>query len=116
MLWAFVMFDERIGLVALAGMLVRAVAVALIRINGFRRGVAHRNDRGHRRGSLVTLPFMAQTRWLSETEQRAWRAFIAAQRVVNSRIEYQLQHDSGMPPRTTRSWCGSMSLPAAGSG
>ena len=40
---------------------------------------------------------MAQTRWLSETEQRAWRAFIAAQRVVNSRIEYQLQHDSGMP-------------------
>jgi DNA-binding MarR family transcriptional regulator len=40
---------------------------------------------------------MADTRWLSETEQRAWRAFIAAQRVVNSRIESQLQHDSGMP-------------------
>ena len=40
---------------------------------------------------------MAETRWLSETEQRAWRAFIAAQRVVNSRIEYQLQHDAGMP-------------------
>jgi DNA-binding MarR family transcriptional regulator len=46
---------------------------------------------------MVTLPFMADTRWLNETEQRAWRAFIAAQRVVNSRIESQLQHDSGMP-------------------
>lgn len=40
---------------------------------------------------------MAETRWLTEPEQRAWRAFIAAQRVVNSRIESQLQHDSGMP-------------------
>lgn len=40
---------------------------------------------------------MAETRWLNATEMRAWRAFIAAQRVVNSRIESQLQHDSGMP-------------------
>ncbi len=40
---------------------------------------------------------MAEIRWLTEPEQRAWRAFIAAQRVVNSRIESQLQHDSGMP-------------------
>jgi DNA-binding MarR family transcriptional regulator len=40
---------------------------------------------------------MADTRWLNENEQRAWRAFIAAQRVINSRIESQLQHDSGMP-------------------
>jgi DNA-binding MarR family transcriptional regulator len=40
---------------------------------------------------------MAETRWLNDAEQRAWRAFIAAQRVVNSRIESQLQHDAGMP-------------------
>ncbi len=40
---------------------------------------------------------MAETRWLSESEQRAWRAFIAAQRVVNTRIESQLQRDAGMP-------------------
>ena len=40
---------------------------------------------------------MAEIRWLTEPEQRAWRAFIAAQRLVNSRIESQLQHDSGMP-------------------
>ena len=40
---------------------------------------------------------MADTRWLNENEQRAWRAFIAAQRVINARIESQLQHDSGMP-------------------
>jgi len=40
---------------------------------------------------------MAEPRWLDETEQRAWRAFIAAQRVINSKIEQQLQRDSGMP-------------------
>lgn len=40
---------------------------------------------------------MAQPRWLDEEEQRAWRAFIAAQRMINSRIEQQLQRDSGMP-------------------
>ncbi|MEU4395146.1 MarR family transcriptional regulator [Kribbella sp. NPDC023855] len=40
---------------------------------------------------------MAEPRWLDDQEQRAWRAFIAAQRVVNSRIEQQLQRDAGMP-------------------
>jgi DNA-binding MarR family transcriptional regulator len=40
---------------------------------------------------------MAEPRWLDVTEQRAWRAFIAAQRVINTRIEHQLQRDSGMP-------------------
>jgi DNA-binding MarR family transcriptional regulator len=40
---------------------------------------------------------MAEPRWLDEKEQQAWRAFIAAQRVVNSRIEQQLQRDAGMP-------------------
>ncbi|TWD81494.1 DNA-binding MarR family transcriptional regulator [Kribbella amoyensis] len=40
---------------------------------------------------------MAEPRWLNEQEQQAWRAFIAAQRVVNGRIEQQLQRDAGMP-------------------
>jgi DNA-binding MarR family transcriptional regulator len=40
---------------------------------------------------------MAEPRWLDDKEQQAWRAFIAAQRVVNSRIEQQLQRDAGMP-------------------
>jgi len=40
---------------------------------------------------------MAEPRWLNENEARAWRAFIAAQRVVNSRIEQQLQRDAGIP-------------------
>jgi DNA-binding MarR family transcriptional regulator len=40
---------------------------------------------------------MGQPRWLDEDEQRAWRAFVAAQKVINSRIEQQLQRDSGMP-------------------
>jgi DNA-binding MarR family transcriptional regulator len=40
---------------------------------------------------------MAEPRWLNDKEQQAWRAFIAAQRVVNSRIEQQLQRDAGMP-------------------
>jgi DNA-binding MarR family transcriptional regulator len=40
---------------------------------------------------------MAEPRWLDDKEQQAWRAFIAAQRVVNGRIEQQLQRDAGMP-------------------
>ena len=40
---------------------------------------------------------MAEPRWLDSKEQHAWRAFIAAQRVVNGRIEQQLQRDAGMP-------------------
>ncbi|WP_233712247.1 MarR family winged helix-turn-helix transcriptional regulator [Kribbella turkmenica] len=40
---------------------------------------------------------MAEPRWLDENEQMAWRAWIAAQRVVNTRIEQQLQRDAGIP-------------------
>jgi DNA-binding MarR family transcriptional regulator len=40
---------------------------------------------------------MAEPRWLDQTEQRTWRAFVAAQRVVNSQIEQQLQRDAGIP-------------------
>ena len=40
---------------------------------------------------------MVEPRWLDEQEAHAWRAYIAAQRVVSSRIEQQLQRDAGIP-------------------
>ncbi|WP_037078366.1 MarR family winged helix-turn-helix transcriptional regulator [Pseudonocardia spinosispora] len=40
---------------------------------------------------------MSQTRWLSDDEQRTWRAFLAAQRLLSDRLERQLQTESGIP-------------------
>jgi DNA-binding MarR family transcriptional regulator len=40
---------------------------------------------------------MVEPRWLDQQESHAWRAYIAAQRVVSSRIEQQLQRDAGIP-------------------
>lgn len=37
------------------------------------------------------------TRWLSEDEQRTWRAFLAATRLVFDQLDRELQRDSGMP-------------------
>ena len=37
------------------------------------------------------------TRWLDDREQRTWRAFLAAQRLLFDRLERQLQRDAGMP-------------------
>ncbi len=37
------------------------------------------------------------TRWLDDGEQRTWRAFLAAQRLLFDRVERQLQHDAGIP-------------------
>jgi len=37
------------------------------------------------------------TRWLDEDEQRTWRAFLVAQRLVLDRIERRLQSNAGMP-------------------
>jgi DNA-binding MarR family transcriptional regulator len=38
-----------------------------------------------------------KTRWLSAEEQRAWRAFIEANRLLYNAIEAQLQHAADMP-------------------
>src|SRR5439155_20019987 len=38
-----------------------------------------------------------QTRWLSAEEQRAWRAFIEANRLLYDAIEHQLQARADMP-------------------
>jgi DNA-binding MarR family transcriptional regulator len=37
------------------------------------------------------------TRWLTEQEQRVWRAFLGATRQLSAQLDRQLQHDSGMP-------------------
>ncbi len=40
---------------------------------------------------------MAEARWLTKEQQRVWRNYLAATRMVDSEIERQLQRDSGMP-------------------
>jgi len=40
---------------------------------------------------------MSEPRWLSDSEQWAWRAYNAATKLVNERLDRQLQRDSGMP-------------------
>ncbi|OXM67565.1 MULTISPECIES: MarR family winged helix-turn-helix transcriptional regulator [Amycolatopsis] len=40
---------------------------------------------------------MSEPRWLSEDEQRVWRAFSAAVTMLRSHVESQLQRDAGMP-------------------
>jgi DNA-binding MarR family transcriptional regulator len=40
---------------------------------------------------------VAETRWLSDDEQQAWRAFLTACQTLFGAIDAQLQHDSGLP-------------------
>ncbi|NHC45358.1 MarR family transcriptional regulator [Motilibacter sp. K478] len=40
---------------------------------------------------------MRSPRWLSADEQRAWRAYLQATRLLAEHLEAQLQRDSGMP-------------------
>jgi DNA-binding MarR family transcriptional regulator len=39
----------------------------------------------------------SDTRWLDDDEQRTWRAFLTAERLLFDRLERQLQRDSGLP-------------------
>ena len=39
----------------------------------------------------------SDTRWLDDDEQRTWRAFLTAQRLLFDRLERQLQRDAGLP-------------------
>lgn len=41
---------------------------------------------------------MTETRWLSDEEQRSWRAFGLASRLLVDRLERDLQEAAGMPP------------------
>ncbi|MEQ3553740.1 MarR family transcriptional regulator [Pseudonocardia nematodicida] len=40
---------------------------------------------------------MDHTRWLDDEEQRTWRAFLAAHRLVFDKVERRLQAGAGMP-------------------
>ena len=40
---------------------------------------------------------MAETRWLTADEQRAWRAFLTATRLLFERLDRELQTESGIP-------------------
>lgn len=42
----------------------------------------------------VNIP---ETRWLTDEEQQAWRAFLTACQTLFGAIDAQLQHDSGLP-------------------
>ena len=37
------------------------------------------------------------TRWLDDDQQRTWRAFLTAERLLSDRLERQLQRDAGLP-------------------
>ncbi|MFD5246052.1 MarR family winged helix-turn-helix transcriptional regulator [Amycolatopsis sp. NPDC058340] len=40
---------------------------------------------------------MSEPRWLSDEEQKVWRDFSAATRMLQAHLEGQLQHEAGMP-------------------
>jgi DNA-binding MarR family transcriptional regulator len=40
---------------------------------------------------------MSETRWLSQDEQRAWRAYLESTRVLFDALDRQLQQDAGIP-------------------
>ncbi|WP_037365221.1 MarR family winged helix-turn-helix transcriptional regulator [Amycolatopsis orientalis] len=40
---------------------------------------------------------MSEPRWLTDDEQRVWRAYAQASSLLQAHLEGQLQHDSGMP-------------------
>src|SRR5215207_5872273 len=40
---------------------------------------------------------MAQTRWLTDDEQRTWRAFLQATHLLMDQLDRELQRDAGMP-------------------
>ncbi len=40
---------------------------------------------------------MAEPRWLSDDEQRTWRAFLAAVRLLTAELDRDLQRDADMP-------------------
>ncbi len=40
---------------------------------------------------------MEQVRWLTAEEQRAWRAYLEATRLLSDRLDRQLQRDVGIP-------------------
>ncbi|GAA0352998.1 MarR family transcriptional regulator [Actinoallomurus spadix] len=46
---------------------------------------------------MTRLARMSETRWLSPDEQRTWRAYLTAHRLLLDEIDAQLRRDSGIP-------------------
>lgn len=40
---------------------------------------------------------MVDVRWLNDDEQRTWRAFLGASRLLLDQLDRELQHDAGIP-------------------
>ena len=49
--------------------------------------------------NLGLWPGGPQTRWLDEDEQKTWRSFLFAVRLLNEQLDRELQRDAGMPHR-----------------
>src|SRR5256885_9611365 len=47
--------------------------------------------------SIITGMMDVMTRWLTDREQRAWRAFLAASQLLLDQLDRELQRDAGMP-------------------
>jgi DNA-binding MarR family transcriptional regulator len=43
------------------------------------------------------MSVVRDTRWLDESEQEIWRAFVTSIEALKEHLDRQLQHDSGMP-------------------
>lgn len=57
------------------------------------------SDKATIRGSTLNQRYaaaMGGTRWLDAEEQKAWRAYLAATRLLAAQLERELQRDSGM--------------------
>jgi DNA-binding MarR family transcriptional regulator len=46
---------------------------------------------------MITATEQSSTRWLSVDEQRVWRTFLDATRLVIDTLDRELQHDAGIP-------------------
>lgn len=50
-----------------------------------------------KRSTNDSLQGMTEPRWLDARQQRAWRSFLAASRLLHAQLDRELQRDSGMP-------------------
>lgn len=46
---------------------------------------------------MADREFSATTRWLSDEEQRTWRAFLLATQLIDETLDRQLRRDANMP-------------------
>jgi DNA-binding MarR family transcriptional regulator len=64
------------------------------------RWTSQRSRNPDRRTAAASGTYTRQvsgTRWLDAREQRAWRSYLAAARLLNAQLDRELQRDSGIP-------------------